>query len=87
MSKIYLNDEVYYIEHIKYHSSWDWQIPVWSKVRLALATLADESAENHCFWGECLMDYYAGVDTNNIIEAFEVVVKSIQFLHSQTQAK
>lgn len=69
----------------KYHTSWDWQIPSWSKIIKLSQQLAikETDARRH----NNLMDRYENAVAGNIpLDGFKIIVEAITW-HSSTQKK
>ena len=64
------NDEVF--EPLKYHSLWDWQIPVLSKV------IKDLSHDKEMYF---VYAYNQSVIRNQPIEGFKTLIKVIEFIN------
>lgn len=84
----------YYLTHeLKYHTSFDWQIPAWSKAINQLISLNSELApEGVLRFGpfeeklRYFMDHYqAAVNNNSPLDGFKVLVEAITFLNSHNE--
>ena len=90
-------DERYYIKSngqqgyytkLKYHSSWDWQIPVWSKIALAVKTLIPKlkDAETNARWYFGLTRKYENAVFENTPEAGQkIIVELIKWYKNNNQ--
>lgn len=73
-------------KELKYHSSWDWQIPAWSKLVLGglkgyILSASQEEGERY----NRLMDaYYQTVRINKPLEGFELLVEAIDWYNNQS---
>lgn len=66
----------------KYHSSWDWQVPAWSKIAhltQSIASESEEKAKQHLRFADM---YECAVFTNNPLEGFKIIVEAITFYNS-----
>jgi hypothetical protein len=82
-NKNYLYDK-YWISArgLKYHSSWDWQIPVYGKITLAVKTLIPKlpNPEENCRWYfRNLRKYENAIFNNEPIEGHKIVVEFINW--------
>lgn len=69
------------VEQLEYHSSWDWQNPVWVKVCSESNKIAmtKETADRH----NRLYDLYSQcVAAGNVIQAFKYLVEGIKYINS-----
>ena len=68
-------------EELKYHSSWDWQIPVWSKVAALSQKLAmtEELATRH---NKLCDKYEEAVFQNNPEKGQQLIVEFIKFYNN-----
>ena len=65
-------------EQLEYHSSWDWQIPSWSKIAHLTQKLASEDMQfvpNHLSFAD---RYESAIFTNDTQKGFEVICDAIQ---------
>lgn len=65
---------------VKYHESWDWQIPVWSKIAYLIKEVVlihKPSKENGGFYLDLLDRYNDSVFMNNPLKGFREIVEAI----------
>lgn len=73
------------MDNLKYHSSWDCQIPVWSKISHITQKLAADSqvALNwHLRWTD---QYESAIFQNKPEEGFKVIAKAITWYNTQNK--
>lgn len=63
-----------------YHKSWDWQIPVWSKIVPLIKNIATEGSEaDYKQYMNILNEYESAVAANNPMRGCLLVSKAIQW--------
>lgn len=78
-----------YISKSKYHSSWDWQIPVWEKIGHLMQRYVskDEVPISAMQEYNRLCDKYeSAVFTNNPQKGFQTLLESITWYNAQKQS-
>ena len=70
------------VHDFKYHSSWDWQIPAWSKVVKLNNALCMDAAKAEVHNSLC-DQYQSAVCDNKPNEGFEILVQAIEWYNSQ----
>lgn len=58
------------IEHLKYHSSWDWLLSVWKKLQ---HIGADRGTAHERFWNK----FHNGIDYGDINKCYQAVVDEL----------
>jgi hypothetical protein len=78
-----INVAVISIDELKYHCSWDWQIPVWVKVIEQLLNIASDKNEAYIkdIYLSFLNEYESAVNTNNPGKGVNIIFNAINFLH------
>jgi hypothetical protein len=66
-------------DKLHYHSSWDWQIPAWSKVTTLLKESTRKDGNHVEFYYSQLEEYEKAVVNNKPEYGFCVLVKSIEY--------
>lgn len=68
----------------KYHTSWNWQIPAWSKIAKLVKKIADNGGESEYAIYMGLIGRYENAVFNNVpLEGFVVITDAI-FWYNQT---
>lgn len=84
--------DLFLLSLAKYHSSWDWQIPVWGKVNLAVKDIINKAINKKpglyhtglkSFLIKICNSYNNAVFQNKPEEGQKIIVESIQFYNSQ----
>lgn len=71
-------------KYLKYHSSWDWLMPVWKRLTGAVAGLTEEGDYPVDF--STIMDMYAyHCEQVDIAAAHDIVYKGIQWYNSNNK--
>jgi len=68
-----------YDNQLKYHSSWDWQVPAWSKISHLTKEVAAKSPDTYNRHIGFADRYESAVFKNNPLAGFEVIVEAIQW--------
>ena len=72
---------------LEYHTSWDWQIPAWSKISHLTQKAASDNkylAERHLSYAD---KYESAIFTNNLEEGFKVLVSIITWYNTLPNTK
>lgn len=69
-------------EHLEYHTSWDWQIPVWSKIASAVKKEVIKNGDTPYYWKR-LNDYEAAIFGNNPQKGFEIILDMLKWLNNE----
>ncbi len=70
------------VEMMKYHSSWDWQIPAWSEA----IQIGREMGEGFSKYEDFQKRYRFAVSLNKPDEGFEVLVEVIKWINENQSA-
>lgn len=65
------------IEDFEYHTSWDWQIPAYSKIYDMCWKLINKGLMRAGDTNVCSHDYYRAISENNPLKAFETIINLI----------
>lgn len=80
-------DEIRYIPHVlKYHSSWDWQIPAYAKFIETYRNYVQKNPQQklmEALWQLTEM-YRKAVENNNPPEGFELIVGHLTWYNTQS---
>lgn len=74
------------VSRMEYHTSWDWQVPVWAKVNPLLVTLAMtayNARKQHNFFNK----YSEAVCANDLLKGFEILVEAIEWYNKEQTQK
>lgn len=72
----------YFSDDLKYHSSWDWQIPVWGKIGLFVKTIIpkmDEPYEHARWYFGLVTKYEKAVFQNNPESGQKIILELIKW--------
>src|SRR5688572_26876382 len=75
----YESSEQFFLESLKYHTSWDWQIPAWSKVCFDIKKMVYGDTVKTDFYLHLLNEYENCVCFNAPGRGQEVLVKAIKW--------
>ena len=83
-----IEGDIHELSDLKYHTSFDWQIPVWAKVINAISDLNFGIASiKHNEWLGIDWDYHQAIDTANPEAGFEVLYEAITFINQQNEKR
>ena len=72
---------LYFVKHLKYHTSFDWLMPVWSKLYLTASQL---SPDREWRFLNITRNFMYGININNLSVCHQAVYDAIQ-LHNEGQ--
>lgn len=67
------------IEDLEYHTSWDWQIPVWSKLAQACQKLAGNPKVDHEFYLRAVNKYESAIFQNDPQLGQEIILNLLNW--------
>jgi|SRR5690606_15479449 len=72
-----------HVNHLKFHSSWDWLMPVYRKIKDYLDRI-ERPSKNHCCYGDSLeVDIHCAVTEIHIEGAHKSIVEFIKWYNSK----
>lgn len=75
------------ISELKYHSSWDWIMPVVEKFKKYLNNM-ERPSKNHCCEGDFLeVDVQCAIYEVNIIKTYDALIPCIQWHNNYIKSK
>lgn len=73
------------IVEMYYHSSWDWQVPTWSKIVNAIGRLWENGNVLPDNWFDLKHEYFKAITNDDKKTGFDIIVKLIKWYNQQNK--
>lgn len=76
---------IHYRGEMKYHISWNWQIPVYSKFMHLFKDLAAKNDDAYANYNKLIEDYGNAVFNNDAMAGFKFILENLKWYNKQMQ--